>query len=68
MMTATARSASQTNDLIDWMRKNNRAAREARFLVQLLIYSPKQRGKIFIFEVLTTTRACSRKSCILCLT
>ena len=30
------------------MRKNKRAARETRFLVQLLIYSPKQRGKIHI--------------------
>ena len=38
MTTATATSMPQTNDLIGWMRKNNRAARAARFLVQILDY------------------------------
>ena len=33
--TATATATSENNDLIGWMRKNNRAARAARTLVQL---------------------------------
>ena len=47
------------------MKKNNRAARATRFLVVTL--SAKRRGEIFIFEVLTTARARSSKSFILCL-
>ena len=47
MTTATATSTPQTNDLIGSTRKNNRAARAARFLVQILDY-------IFVFQ--TTTR------------
>ena len=34
MTTATATATPQINDLIGWMRKNNHAARAARFLVQ----------------------------------
>ena len=34
MTTATATSTPQTNDLIGWMRKNNRAVRAARSLAQ----------------------------------
>jgi len=34
MTTATATTTLQINDLIGWTRKNNRAARAARFLVQ----------------------------------
>ena len=47
------------------MKKNNRAARATRFLVVTL--SAKRRREIFIFEVLTTARARSSKSFILCL-
>ena len=47
MTTATATSTPQTNDLIGSTRKNNRTARAARFLVQILDY-------IFVFQ--TTTR------------
>ena len=43
-----ATATSQTNDLIGWMRKNNRAARAARFLVQILDYT------FVVFQ--TTTR------------
>ena len=51
------------------MKKNNRAARAARFLVQCfdVVESFKRRREILIFEVLTTTRARSSKSLILCL-
>ena len=42
------------------MKKNNRAARAARFLCA------KGQREIFIFEVLTTTRARSSKSFTLC--
>ena len=58
MTTAAATPAPQINDLIGWTKKNNRAA---RFLEQFFDMSAKQRA-IFIFEVLTTTRAHSRKS------
>ena len=34
--TTTTTTTPQTNDFIGWMRKNNRAARAARFLVQFL--------------------------------
>ena len=59
MTTATAPTTPQMNDLIDWMQKNNRAA---RVLVQFLTLSAKWRREIFIFEVLTTTRARSMKT------
>ena len=36
MTTATATTTLQIKDLIGWVRKNNRAARAARFLVQLI--------------------------------
>ena len=49
------------------MKKNNRAARAARFLCNVLTYSAKRRREIFIFEVLTTTRARRIKSFSLCL-
>ena len=35
MRTATATKTPQVNDLIGWIRKNNRAARTARFLLQI---------------------------------
>ena len=37
------------------------------FWCNFLMWSVKQQHEIFIFEVLMTTRACSRKSFILCL-
>ena len=49
------------------MKKNNRAARAARFLVQCFDVVCQTRREIFIFEVLTTTRARSSKSFTLCL-
>ena len=49
------------------MRKNNRATRAARFLVQFSTWSAERRSEIFSFEVLTTTRAVSCKPFILCL-
>ena len=67
MTTATATITPQINDLIDWIRKNNRAARAARFLVQFLDLFSKWRRDIFIFDVLTTTQARSSKSFILSL-
>jgi len=33
LTTATSATTPQINDLIGWMKKNNRAARAARFLV-----------------------------------
>ena len=50
------------------MRKNGHAARAARFLVQFFDVSlPNDDvSRIFIFEVLTTTRAQSSKSLVLC--
>ena len=48
------------------MKKNNRAARAARFLVQCFdVVCQTTTREIFIFEVLTTTRARSSKSFIL---
>ena len=45
------------------MKKSDRAAREARLLVQCFdIRSAKREREIFIFEVLTTTGARSSKS------
>ena len=55
MASTTAKTTPQTNDLIGLMGKNNRAARGTLFV------------EIFIFEVLTTTRARGNKSFILCL-
>ena len=49
------------------MKINNRAARAARFLVQCFDVVYQRRSEIFIFEVLTTTRARSSKSFTLCL-
>ena len=49
------------------MKKNNRAARAARFLVQFLTKSAKRPREIFIFDVRTTMRALSSKSFILSL-
>ena len=43
------------------MRKNNRVARAARFLLQFLTKPAKRRREIFVFEVLTKTRANSGK-------
>ena len=51
---------SQINGLIGLLRKNDRAAR-------LLMSFSKRRREIFLFEVLTATRARSSKSLILCL-
>ena len=67
MTTATTTTTPQINDLIGRMRNNNRAARAARFLMQFLSSSSKRRLEIFIFQVLTTTRARSSKSFGLCL-
>ena len=58
---------SQINDLIGQTRKNNRVARAARFLVQFPTQSANRQREIFMFEVLTTTRARSSKSFILCI-
>ena len=63
-MTTVTRTP-QINNMIGQMRKDNRAARSARFLGQF--FDVKRRPEIFIFEVLTTTRARSSKSFILCL-
>ena len=50
------------------MKKNNRAARAARFLVQCFdVVCQKRRREIFIFEVLTATGSRSSKSFLLCL-
>ena len=51
------------------MKKNNRAARAARFLAQCfeVVCQTTSRREIFTFEVLTTTRARSSKSFTLCL-
>lgn len=48
---------SKINDLIGSLRKNNHAARAARFLVQLVdvAYQLERRCETFILEVLTTT-------------
>ena len=54
---------SQINGLIGLLRKNDRAARAARLLMSF----SKRRREIFLFEVLTATRARSSKSLILCL-
>ena len=49
------------------MKKNNRAARAARFLVQCLdVVCQTTTREISIFEVLTTTRARSSKCFIVC--
>ena len=37
MMTATATTTPQINDLIGWTRKNNHAARAAHLLVQFFL-------------------------------
>ena len=47
------------------MKKNNRAARAARFLVQCFDVSAKGQREIFTVEVLTTAPARSSKSFIL---
>ena len=57
-MTATTTTTSQINDLIGWMRKNNRSARAARFLVHCFDVDCK---------MTTTTQARSGKFFILCL-
>ena len=63
-----ATTTPKINDLIGLMRKDNRAALAARFLVQCFDVSPaKRRREIFIFEVLTATRTRSGRSFILCL-
>ena len=51
------------------MKKNNRAACAARFLVQYfeVVCQTTSQREIFIFEVLTTTGARSSKSFTLCL-
>ena len=49
------------------MKKSNCAARAARFLEQCFDVVCKRLREIFIFEVLTTTRARSSKSLTLCL-
>ena len=51
------------------MKKNNRAACAARFLVQCfeVVCQTTSQREIFIFEVLTTTRARSSKLFTLCL-
>ena len=67
MTTATATTTPQINDLINSMRKNNRAARAARFFGQFFDAVCQTTDVIFIFEVLRTTRALSSKSFILCL-
>jgi len=50
MTTATATSTPQTNDLIGRTRKNNRSARAARFLVQILDYT------FVVFQTMTRQR------------
>ena len=67
MTTATATLTPQTNDLIGWMGKSNRAARAARFLVQFFGVVCQMRARNFHFELLTTTGARSIKCLILCL-
>ena len=49
------------------MRKNNRAARAARFLAQSVHVVCQITTRNFIFKVLTTTRARSSTSFTLCL-
>ena len=61
------RQRQQINYLIGSRRKNNRAARAARFWCNFSTKSAKRRREIFIFVALTTTRARSSKSFILCL-
>ena len=57
-----ATTAPENNDLIGWMRKNNRAARAARTLVA---FSTKWQREISKFIVLTTTWTHNSKSFIL---
>ena len=57
----------EINNLLGWMRKNNRAARAPRFLVQFFDVVYQMTTWIFIFEVLKTTQTGSCKSFILCL-
>ena len=49
------------------MRKVNGATRAACFLMQFFFMSVKRRREIFIFEILTKTRACISKYFILSL-
>ena len=65
MKMTTALTTSQINQLISWIRKNDRAARAARFLMQFFDLVG-QATQTFIFEVLKTTRTHSSKSFILC--
>ena len=56
----------QINDLIGGMRKNNRAAHAARFMVQFFDeVCQSTTWNFLIFEVLTKTRARRSKSLIL---
>ena len=64
-MTATSTTTPQINDLIGWMKKNNDAARAARFLVQCFDVVCQTTREIFIFEALTTTQARNSKSFLL---
>ena len=57
----------QIYDMNGWMRKNNRAARAERFLMQFFDVLDETTTWNFIFEILTTMRAHNRKSSILCL-
>ena len=50
--TATATTTPENNDLIGWMRKNNRAARAARTLVEIFDVVCQRQGDISKFKVL----------------
>ena len=65
MTTATVTTTSEINDLIGRIKKNDRGARAARFLLQCFDLVGQQRRDMFIFEVLTTTQTRSSKSFIL---
>ena len=62
---ATATTTPENNDLIGWTRKNNRAARAARTLLQLFDVVCQTTTWNFQFKVLTTTWTPSSKSFIL---
>ena len=64
----TAAATQQINDLIGWIRKNNRAARAARTLAQVFdVVCLTTTWNFHIWGSLTTTRVRGSKSFILCL-
>ena len=65
-MTATTTTTQLINDMIGWTRKNNRAARAARTLVQFFDVICKRRRENFKSEVQTTTPARSSKYFFVC--